>query len=144
MDANTRQQTLRAAIERADRLMPPAEQRLFNRLGVFAGGCTVEVVEAVQMALEKPDLSALAFQSTNVQLRSLVERSLVQITFDGETGAARYTLLETIREYALEQLEANGELKAVCQQQAGWFLAFAQQADTQLYGAQAKNLQIRN
>lgn len=142
-DANTRQQTLRAAIEWSYRLLPPAEQRLFNRLGVFAGGCTGEAVAAVQTALEKPDSSAPTLSSTEpeafaTRLHSLVERSLVQISFD-ETGNARYTLLETIREYALEQLAARGELDAVRRQLAHWFLAFAQQADAQLYSAQAKS-----
>lgn len=135
-DADPRQQTLRGAIEWSYRLLPPAEQRLFARLGAFVGGCSEEAVEALQHALEK-SAPTLFGPSTGDLLRGLVERSLLQLSFDGR-GEARYTFLETIREYALERLAAGGEMDAVRQQLAHWFLAFAQEGERELYGPQAK------
>src|SRR5581483_5823665 len=89
-DAEERQQTLRATIEWSYDLLGPEEQRLFARLAVFAGGCTLEAAEAVADA----DLDTL---------QSLVEKSLVRHT------NGRFWMLETIREYALERLAASGE-----------------------------------
>ncbi len=136
-DANSRQQTLRAAIEWSYRLLPPAEQRLFVCLGSFAGGCTEEAAAAVWRAMGQSDPALSAVESTDDLLRALVERSLLQMVFS-PTGAPRYTLLETIRAYALEQLEASGAAAAVRQAQAHWLLTFAQRADAQLYSGQAK------
>jgi predicted ATPase len=84
-DADPRQQTLRATIEWSYDLLSEEEQRLFSRLSVFAGGCTLEAAEEVAGA----DLDTL---------QSLVEKSLVRFTNE------RYWLLETIREFALEQI----------------------------------------
>ena len=85
-DADPRQETLRATIEWSYELLSPDEQQLFARLSVFAGGCTLEAAEEVCEA----DLDTL---------QSLVEKSLVRFT------AGRYWMLETIREYATEQLD---------------------------------------
>jgi predicted ATPase/class 3 adenylate cyclase len=90
-DADPRQQTLRATIEWSYELLTPAEQQLFARISVFAGGCTLEAAEEVADA----DLDTL---------QSLVEKSLVRFTAT-DTGS-RYWMLETIREYAGERLEA--------------------------------------
>jgi predicted ATPase len=86
-DADPRQQTLRATIEWSYDLLSGEEQRLFRRLSVFAGGCTLEAAEEVADA----DLDTL---------QSLVEKSLLR--FSNE----RYWMLETIREYAAERLGA--------------------------------------
>ena len=80
-DAEPRQATLRATIEWSYDLLSPEEQRLFARLAVFAGGCTLEAAEEVCDA----DLDTL---------QSLVEKSLVRRTGD------RFWMLETIREHA--------------------------------------------
>jgi len=88
-DADPRQLTLRATIEWSYELLSPGEQRLFARLSVFAGGCTLEAAEEVAGA----DLDTL---------QSLVEKSLVRFTDE------RYWMLETIREYSEERLEAAG------------------------------------
>ncbi|MDQ3672383.1 MAG: hypothetical protein M3364_08120 [Actinomycetota bacterium] len=85
-DADPRQQTLRATIEWSYDLLSSAEQQLFARLSVFQGGCTLEAAEEVCDA----DLDTL---------QSLVEKNLVR--FSNE----RYWMLETIREYAGEQLD---------------------------------------
>jgi len=95
-DAPGRQQTLRATIEWSHSLLDEPEQRLFRRLAVFAGGCTFADVEAV---CADPGTSCLD------ELESLVDKALVQS--DGPGGRLR--LLETIREFAGEQLAAAGE-----------------------------------
>ena len=85
-DADPRQRTLRATVEWSHDLLTPAEQALFARLSVFAGGCTLEAAEEVAGA----DLDTL---------QPLVEKSLLRFTGD------RYWMLETIRELAGERLE---------------------------------------
>jgi predicted ATPase/class 3 adenylate cyclase len=89
-DADPRQHTLRATIAWSYELLSAAEQRLFRRLSVFAGGCTLEPAEEVADA----DLDTL---------QSLVEKSLLR--FSNE----RYWMLETIREFAADRLEVSGE-----------------------------------
>ncbi len=135
-DADPRQQTLRGAIEWSYRLLPPGEQRLFARLGSFVGGCTEDAVEAIQKGLEKEGPSRRG-ETSGELLRSLVERSLVQLAYN-ETGEPRYTLLETIRAYAEERLASSGETVAVYNAHVAWFLAYAQQGESQLYGPATK------
>lgn len=135
-DADPRQQTLRGAIEWSYRLLPPGEQRLFARLGCFVGGCAEAAVEAIQKGLEK-NLSSPKGEPSGDLLHSLVERSLVQLVYS-ETGELRYTLLETIRAYAQECLERSGEMAEVYREHAAWFLAYAQQGESQLYGPDTK------
>ena len=94
-DAPDRQRTLRATIEWSHELLDAAEQRAFARLGVFAGGCTLGAAEAVGGA------------GIDV-VESLVAQSLVR-TRAGADGEPRFSMLETIREYALERLAARGE-----------------------------------
>jgi predicted ATPase/class 3 adenylate cyclase len=106
-----RQQTLRAAIEWSHELLDEDEQRLFARLGVFAGGCTLESAEAVCDA----DLDTL---------ESLVDKSLVRIR-EGD----RFWMLETIREYAAERLEDSGEAEMLQRRHAEHFLALGEEAE---------------
>ncbi len=109
-DADARQQTLRATIEWSYELLSGEEQQFLARLGVFAGGCTLEAAERVAYA----DLDTL---------QSLVEKSLVRHT-DG-----RFWMLETIREYAVQQLEESGAAEDVRENQAAFFLALAESAN---------------
>ncbi|MEX0630487.1 MAG: adenylate/guanylate cyclase domain-containing protein [Chloroflexota bacterium] len=118
-DADPRQQTLRATIEWSYELLTAQEQALFARLAVFAGGCTLEAAEPVVDA----HLDTL---------QSLVDRSLVRRT--GE----RFWMLETIREYAAERLEALGEANDIRRRHADFFLALAEEADPHLRGADPK------
>lgn len=125
-DAPLRQQTLRSAIDWSYRLLTVEVQRLFARLSVFAGGWTVEAAEAV-CAVEG-DLDVLE------GIGSLIDKSLVreEETADGEP---RLSMLETIREYAREQLDATGEeARAVCRRHAGYYLEIAQAADASMWG----------
>ncbi len=105
-DVPARQQTLRDAIAWSYDLLRPAEQRLFRRLGVFAGGCTLELAEAVCNADGDLGLDVLDGVS------SLVEKSLLRQA-DGLAGEPRYRMLETLREFALGELEASGEAETV-------------------------------
>jgi predicted ATPase len=106
-DAPERQRTLRGAIGWSYDLLAPEEQAGFRRLAVFAGGCTLEAAEEV----------AGAGLDT---MQSLVEKSLVR--FDGE----RYSLLETIREFALERLEESGEAADTRRRHLDFFFRLAE------------------
>jgi predicted ATPase len=109
-DADPRQQTLRATIEWSYDLLSEDEQRLFARLAVFAGGCTYEAAEEIAGA--DPDT-----------LQSLLDKSLVRKR-DSKVGP-RHWMLETIREYAAEKLEASGEADALRRRHAAFFLDLA-------------------
>ena len=100
-DAPARQQTLRNTIAWSHDLLGPEEQILFRRLSVFAGGCTFEAAEAVVNAAGNLPLDVEA------GIEALVDASLLQVT--EVRGESRFTMLETIREFAGEQLASSGE-----------------------------------
>jgi predicted ATPase/class 3 adenylate cyclase len=112
-DADPRQATLRATIEWSFELLTSEEQRLFARLAVFSGGCTLEAAEEVAEA----DLDTL---------QSLVDKSLLRHTEE------RFWMLETIREYASERLEASGDAEDLQRRHAEHFLALAEEAEPHL------------
>jgi len=112
-DMAPRQQTLRAAIDWSHRLLSQDEQALFRRLSVFAGGCTVEAADAV-------------FTSTWEGLAALVDDSLLV------RSDRRFQMLETLRDYAREQLERSGEAARVAERHAEYFLALAEDAEREL------------
>jgi len=124
-DLPERQQTLRQTLDWSYNLLDAGEQILFARLGVFAGGCTLEAAEAV--CKWAGDLSVEVLDG----LASLMDKSLLQQE-EGRDGEPRFTMLETIREYAREQLERSGELDNVQQQHAAYYLALAEQAADRL------------
>jgi len=123
-DLPVRHQALRNALQWSYDLLSPEEQQLFRRLSVFAGGFTLQAAEALCAALDgesgtgSPVLDGLA---------SLVEKSLVQSPLWDEEDP-RLHMLETIREYGLECLAANGELEPARQAHAQCFLALAEEA----------------
>ena len=114
-DVPERQRTLRGAIAWSYELLSPEEQEAFRRLGIFAGGFTLDAAEQVAGA----DLDAL---------QSLVEKSLVRF------GGERYSLLETIREFALEQLNETGGWEDARRRHFDFFLALAGEADMSAEG----------
>jgi predicted ATPase/class 3 adenylate cyclase len=127
-DADPRQQTLRATIEWSYDLLSEDEQRLFARLSVFAGGCTLEAAQEVADA----DLDGLG---------SLRDKSLLRRRSD-EAGQPRFWMLETIREYAAERLQASGRREEVRERHVDWTLAVAQRlgADASGGSTQARAL----
>jgi predicted ATPase len=109
-----RQQTLRNTIDWTYQLLSPAEQSLFACLGVFVGGCTVEAAEAVCRGAD--DRSA----DTLDALASLVDKRLLRQS-EGVGGEARFTMLETIREYSLERLAMIGETETLRRCHAAYY-----------------------
>jgi predicted ATPase/class 3 adenylate cyclase len=124
-DLPARQQTLRATIEWSYRLLGSSEQRLFARLAVFAGGCTLEAAEAVCDLEGDGDMLA--------ELDSLLDKNLLRRS-DGDQDEPRVGMLETIREYALELLNSSGEAAQLARQHADYFLALAEQVEGLLSG----------
>jgi predicted ATPase/DNA-binding SARP family transcriptional activator/Tfp pilus assembly protein PilF len=122
-DLPARQQTLRATIEWSHGLLAEAEQRLFARLAVFVGGCTLEAAEQVCEA----GLDTLA---------SLVDRSLLRRREDAR-GHPRFSMLETVREYALERLQQSGEAEALARRHAAWCLGMVEEVSGLLSGDEA-------
>ena len=119
-DLPVRQQTLRQAIDWSHELLSDAEKRLFRRLAVFAGSCTLEAAEAVCNPRQDPGLSVLDGMS------SLVDKSLIQ-EVDAAPDELRFTMLETVREYALEQLDASGEHPVTRRAHAAYCLVLAEE-----------------
>jgi predicted ATPase/DNA-binding XRE family transcriptional regulator len=113
-DLLPQQRTLRGAIERSYALLSAAERTLFRTLGIFVGGFTltemaaVMMGEAVSAAEQRNDDVSPRLVSLRSHLRALVNKSLVQSETTA-TGEQRFLLLETLREYALEQLQLHEE-----------------------------------
>ncbi|MGB8729633.1 MAG: protein kinase [Candidatus Sulfotelmatobacter sp.] len=123
-DLPQRQQTLRAAIDWGYDLLSAAEQKLFRRLSVFVGGCNLESVEAVCDTKGDLDLDLLD------GMASMVDKSLVQQVKQGKRES-RFVMLETLREYALEKLEASGEAALTKRAHAAYYLVLAEENVTE-------------
>jgi predicted ATPase/serine/threonine protein kinase len=122
-DLPQRQQTLRAAMDWSYDLLSAPEQKLFRRLSVFVG-CNLEGVEAVCDTKGDLDLDLLD------GMASLVDKSLVQ-QIEQAQGESRFVMLETIREYALEKLQASGEQALTKRAHAAYCLVLAEEATEQ-------------
>lgn len=116
-----RQQTLRAAMDWSYGLLSAHEQAVFRRLSVFAGSFSLEAVEAI-CAAELED----AYDVLDV-LSSLIDKSLVLV--EQRRGAARYRLLETIRQYSQDKLQEYGEAAKVRRRHRDWYASLAEQAE---------------
>ncbi|HET9922221.1 MAG TPA: protein kinase, partial [Ktedonobacteraceae bacterium] len=125
-NAPERHLTLRNTIAWSYQLLNTAEQQLFRRLSVFIGGCTLEAIEALYGS--HPDRSGLVLDGVT----SLIDKSLLLQT--GQGDEPRLAMLETIREYAVEMLEANGEEQPVRQAHASYYLALAEESERELGG----------
>jgi len=128
-DLPVRQQTLRNAIAWSYKLLSAGEQTLFRQLAVFVGGCTLEAADAVCNA--ENDLPTDVLDG----MTALVDQSLLQHA-EGADGEPRFVMLETIREYGLEQLERSGEAEVTQQRHASYYLALAKQAEPNLRGTE--------
>jgi predicted ATPase len=131
-DLPARQQTLRSTIEWSTQLLGPGEKRLLVQLGVFAGGFSLDAVEFVAGELPEPGFDPLA------GLGALVDSSLVREI--DRSGQAYYSMLATVREYALEQLEGGGTLKATRSAHARYFLGLAKSVEADLKGARQRDV----
>jgi predicted ATPase/DNA-binding winged helix-turn-helix (wHTH) protein len=122
LDLPERQQTLRKAIDWSHDLLNEAERRLFRRLSVFPGGCTLEAAEAVCNTAR--DLGIDVFEG----LSSLVDKNLVQ-QMDRAEAEPRFVMLETIRVYALDRLIESGEQSAARRAHAAYCLVLAEEGN---------------
>jgi predicted ATPase len=134
-DAPERQQTLRNTIAWSYDLLDESDKALFRRLAVFSGGFTLEAVKAVCVFdTAGASLPTQADDDGEIleQLGQLLDKSLVQAQ-QGTGGEPRFSMLETIHEYATEQLEASGEAATVQERHAAYFLRVALEADPQMF-----------
>ena len=125
LDLPERQHTLRNTIDWSHDLLNEAERKLFRRLSVFVGGCTLEAAEAV--CNTSRDLGIDLFEG----LSSLVGQNLVQ-RVDRVEAEPRFAMLETIREYALEHLNDTGEQSAARRAHAAYCLVLAEEGNPEL------------
>ena len=138
-DAPARHRSMRDSIELSYRMLDEPQQRLFRCMAVFVGGCSLQVAEAVcnaagDISLEMDDPQAIEVLEG---AEALVDRSLLKIeetrrSEQGEEDDPRLTMLETVREYALEQLAESGEVEAVKKRHAGYYLAMAERVQPDL------------
>jgi predicted ATPase/serine/threonine protein kinase len=126
-DVPTRQQTLRATIDWSHQLLSPAEQRLFRRLAVFAGPCTIEAAEAVCDSGQ--DLGGGVLEA----MAAVVDHSLLRRS-EGPDGEPRFGMLETIREYALERLVEAGEEPLTRRAHAAYSMVLAEEGGRAICG----------
>jgi predicted ATPase/transcriptional regulator with XRE-family HTH domain len=127
-DAPARQKTLRNTIAWSYDLLSPEEQRIFRRLSAFVGGFTLESAVAVCTILGESAITVLD------GVDSLIDKSMLLGL--GQVGGEeqRFMMLETIREYGLEALALNGEMKDTRQAHALTYLALAEEAEPKLVG----------
>ncbi len=130
-DLSPRQQSLSGAIAWSYTLLSPDQQWLFDTLGIFIGGCDLAAVEAIIGQWEAADSHRRHSQMLRANLQSLVEKSLLgyEVT---SAGDVRYEMLATLRDYARQQLQANGRMEAARQAHALYYLRLAQAGSTQL------------
>jgi predicted ATPase/DNA-binding CsgD family transcriptional regulator len=135
-DAPARQQTLRNTLQWSYDLLTAQEQRLFRRLCVFVGGCTLEAVEACCSALGD------AAEPVVDRVASLIDKSLMQQS-EQQGGEPRFAMLEMVHEYGLEVLSASGELEAIRQAHGEYYLQLTEQAALEFVGPQEAEWHVR-
>jgi predicted ATPase/Tfp pilus assembly protein PilF len=140
-DRPTRQQTLRGAIDWSYSLLSEAEQALFARLSVFAGGCTFEAAEAICNPQDDLDLlegmTSLVEKSLLRQDSGRVPRRRLECEYGDPlrvAGDPRFSMLETIREYAAERLAERREMNETWDAHAAYFLKMAREGEPELTG----------
>ena len=121
-----RHRTLRASVDWSHDLLTEDERAVLRRLSVFAGGFTLEAAETCAPG------AASKGKRCSTSLSRLVDRSLVQVEHGGKL--ARYRLLETIRQYALDRLLWAGESDDVHDRHLRYFLALAERAESEMEG----------
>ena len=127
-DLPARQQTLRQAIDWSYDLLSAPEQKLFRRLSVFVGGCTLEAVESVCDTKQDLELDVLD------GMASMVDKSLVR-QIEQADGEPRFVMLETIREYGLGKMAESGEEMQTRRAHAAYCLVLAEEGAAEDTGA---------
>jgi non-specific serine/threonine protein kinase len=120
-----RQQTMRNTIAWSHDFLTPEEQTIFRRLAVFPGGCTLEAAEAVVNVDGRLDVFG--------GMAALVDKSLLRQE-EGTTGDPRFRMLETVREFGQERLEASSEKDETRRRLADWCLSLAEEAQPEVPG----------
>jgi predicted ATPase len=120
-DLPARQRTLRATLDWSHQLLTPSEQALFARLSVFAGGATLEAIEAVCGGDDGMELLD--------GLSSLLEKSLLTSSAAEAVGPPRLRMLQTVRDYARERLAERDEMARFGDRHLDWFLRASEPAD---------------
>ena len=134
-DVPVRQQTLQETLDWSYGLLDLPLQRLFRHLGVFLGGWTVGAVAAICLPHDKPAARDVSLDLIEALIdHSLVKRVMLESGSSEEQQEPRFYFLETIREYALRQLEASGEREAAQRRHAEYYLALAERVEPNLYG----------
>lgn len=150
--AEPRHRTLAALLDWSHDLLDEDEQRLFRRLAVFVGGWSIEAAERVCSGQpvasasagngeQPPSVVARLLPTRPLDLLAgLVDKSLVLAEEQGppEHRTVRYRMLETVREYAWDQLVGSGELEAIGTRHTAFFLALAERAEPELRGPERK------
>lgn len=126
-DVSLRHSSVRSTIEWSYRLLEERERRIFSSLGVFRGGFSLDAAQAVGVEESGGELDLPA------NLLSLTEKNLVNRDFSVR-GEARFTLLEPIREHALEKVQAAGVEPEVKRRHAQYYRQLAAKAETELWG----------
>jgi predicted ATPase/serine/threonine protein kinase len=138
LDLPTRQQTISGAMEWSYELLSAGEKQWFRRLAVFAGGFTLEAAEGVVVgqpsAVAKHVTAELMIEALE-GITSLVDKSLL-VPKPQSDGEVRFRMLEVVREYALDRLEASGEAQQMRRHHAAYFLGIAEEAEPHLHGPQ--------
>ena len=124
---DARHSTLRATMDWSHDLLSTSEQVMLRRLSVFAGGCSLATVKAI-CAREQVESERV------IDLMSLLVNKSLIIAQTLERSEARYSLLETIRQYAQEKLIASGERSTINDRHLQCFLKLAEETDTKLRG----------
>ena len=127
-DLPTRQQTLRGTIDWSYELLEEEEKILFGRLSVFSGGRTLEAIE--EICDPEGELEALE------GVESLLEKSLLRQE-EGVEREPRFVMLETVHEYAREKLQESGEEQEIKRAHAQYFLALAEEGESEVRGPEA-------
>jgi predicted ATPase/DNA-binding XRE family transcriptional regulator len=146
-DAPARQQTLRATIAWSHRLLTPEEQFLFRRLAVFAGGCTLEAAESICVLPDVAGSTDVPSTERPVEidvldaLASLADKSLV-VQYEVLAGEPRFQMLETIREFARDQLAASGEEETLLRKHAEYYLAMVETTGALLFAGTQKRVRL--
>jgi predicted ATPase/DNA-binding CsgD family transcriptional regulator len=127
-DVPERQRTLRDTLAWSYNLLDPPAQQLFRQMGCFRGGCTLEALE--YLFLDREHYSAELFD----HLSTLIDASLVQQETLSDGPEVRYTMLETVRVFAVELLEDDPAAQVIHERHAAYFVHFAQRAERGMRG----------